>query len=1695
MSNQAAIDKDALFSLYIGSEWSGPYHLDEIRGLVKKGEVAVDTYAYEPNQQRHFTVEELIAAPAETPSSSAKPASVQPGGGSSFGSSSAITLSVFDDVVDIAPAQTPVEFEQAIPELRDLYRAYLGLTERRSADPHQAAHDLRKALQAVSDVLASRQSDNGALHDLINQIDEVADYLANRHQIPQLWQLISEMEKVDLAVAPERGVETANAVLACIAERGERHQPAVGQSSGVLLDMDQEDEHDSVATRKILLSARHEVQNAKKDMEALQGAYAQLERQHQHDLEKAKKLLAKAEKSRAEDRHAAEQTVAELRALAAEIHRLAQEPDIAGGADAELMAEVASLGQELKTADPSTLAYIAEDVLIRMVERLRGLATAPEDVGALRDELTRVRGELVQARLQVEALTAERDQLQQQYQQQRIAAEHASARARDREHRLRSTVTALEVTKELHQEVMKDLQEQLRTAQGRVEAMEQDLASVRGEIKGARGGNEERDHELQGEMQRMVEMRAMLEVRREELSANLKSAEAELAKAQAGKAGDHELAEALAAKVNHLRQTFEATKLRLSEQEDVAKRLEDELAASRDEATELRGRSDQLSGELDEARSGLANAKKRVEELDAAYGRLEAERESLQNELASRKSTDTIRKDGKEAESGTERFVKLEDELAKVAKQAETADMQLAGERRKVLALAEAQVAAQARIEELTAERDELRRKLDFLQKTHFTDHARHTAAIAVSTQAAIESERRLKEAQAQLAILESQLAKHAPGQQEALEPTPPAGQAVAADEAGDLRARLAEAQAQALRSSQELAAAYAERDRLATVGAAGPDISAEVAERLVQVERELTAAITARDDVHAKLMQTVGERDRLRRELERLRNEHESAAVEHRTALKSARDRLVESQARTAELERQLAGRPAAGDQDPLAVQLATALAEQDRLRGDVKRHAEQIERLNAGQPSGRDAQLVELARASHQLATEQERVLVLTRSLVEALQAAEGARGRGLELQAKLAAQQAERDQYQLECDRLRSELAVARVQGLPDADQGALREAIAARDQALAGLERTTAELAELRQRLAGGERAAETAERLGEEQERIRALETQLDEARRGEQGAQQTFAEARARLVQVSGERDRLIAERDRLAAELAQLKGRPDYADELKTIKRRLLRAKRVIKKLRRERDAALAERDHSAATLQELSAQIERMRSANRAAAEALGATLPGHGEGGEPHTAGFSTRNLGVALQPLIRPPGGDESSAQHGVPRALTRRIMTAEQRPPGGGFTSAFGRPSIPGLPTAAAAFAGPGHESSTPMPAQTKITVREMGRPPTALSRRWHAGHWLRRPWVAGSTLVAVALGAGFALMPPLLPYSVQALVNARVVALTAPIEGQLSPLSHHVGENVERDQAVASIHNEHVDTGNLDALTAKREANAAKRAQLEQEVQDQGRAAKQLAEQLEARRVVLVEYLEQRLDAAVKRQELAKPTLPATGDDAAAVEIAGLRRQVEDARQGVFPVNEVPVEERKLDEARKALADAQRQLDELAGQATDLDRLVAAEQQRLAGLRLAELASPLAGPLWKQSALDGKWVKAGEEVLQIADPGTVQVEAVVSERYLEDIALGDAVQIWLSAEKRYIGGVVREPLRPLDEPTAAQVRSLRSTLPHRFKLLVSLDPTVARHLQIGQDAKLVVVGQSPGMVRRTLAWLYERTKF
>jgi chromosome segregation ATPase len=361
----------------------------------------------------------------------------------------------------------------------------------------------------------------------------------------------------------------------------------------------------------------------------------------------------------------------------------------------------------------------------------------------------------------------------------------------------------------------------------------------------------------------------------------------------------------------------------------------------------------------------------------------------------------------------------------------------------------------------------------------------------------------------------------------------------VAADEPAtaaqleEMRARLAEAQAEV------------ERLNAITTNAGASGQREALAVRVAQVEADLAAAVTARDESVIHLRSVIAERDRLGRDFARLKNEQESAAVEHRVALKSARDKLTESQARVQVLEQELdRSRLANGTQ---AIARDHLSGERDQLKAERDRLAEDVRELKLRLDQA--AVTEELPKVRVQLDQELDRIRALTRSLSDAQSQADAARGRVQELETQAAGAQHERDTLQIEIERVKGELLMAQatVGVARDTDherrhrvEARMQEVLNDREQLLGELSRVNAELMQVRGRLVRAESEAIVADRLPIEQARLRDLEAQVAQQRAEQAATNATLSEVRSQLAAVTAERDRLRDEVERLRAQPSQ---------------------------------------------------------------------------------------------------------------------------------------------------------------------------------------------------------------------------------------------------------------------------------------------------------------------------------------------------------------------------------------------------------------------------------------------------------------------------------------------------------------------------------------------------------------------------
>ena len=337
-----------------------------------------------------------------------------------------------------------------------------------------------------------------------------------------------------------------------------------------------------------------------------------------------------------------------------------------------------------------------------------------------------------------------------------------------------------------------------------------------------------------------------------------------------------------------------------------------------------------------------------------------------------------------------------------------------------------------------------------------------------------------------------------------------------------------------------------------------------------------------------------------------------------------------------------------------------------------------------------------------------------------------------------------------------------------------------------------------------------------------------------------------------------------------------------------------------------------------------------------------------------------------------------------------------------------------------------------------------------------------------RPLTLKSRVARISIGVsllilGAAIYTPQVLYTIstEAVINARIVTVSSPIDGRIVSAPPREGAVVAANAPLLAIENETVDRGRVEELQAQR-------AKAENELASLTRFASSLDEQIKTLNAQMATYQkatiarlqmvlgESRADAkslrAAAREAQSdfarKSQLHATGFVSHAVigkaeQIAtSLRATVERAdlaakrvsqelgaaRQGVYvgqDHNDVPYSQQHRDELRMRHAEVEVQRAVLAAHVQQLNQQIAVESSRLSHLASAEIRSPVSGVVWRPLVVAGSPVARDAELLTLIDCSSLYVTATFSGRRFDDLQYGAPALVHvLGSNAEYTGTVV-----------------------------------------------------------------------
>lgn len=425
-----------------------------------------------------------------------------------------------------------------------------------------------------------------------------------------------------------------------------------------------------------------------------------------------------------------------------------------------------------------------------------------------------------------------------------------------------------------------------------------------------------------------------------------------------------------------------------------------------------------------------------------------------------------------------------------------------------------------------------------------------------------------------------------------------------------------------------------------------------------------------------------------------------------------------------------------------------------------------------------------------------------------------------------------------------------------------------------------------------------------------------------------------------------------------------------------------------------------------------------------------------------------------------------------------------------------------------------------HASAKTLAARPQALLAQETQPPSA-AQRWRAGLGRLTRRVVAVSLVALALW--WLVVPLAFPVTSEAVVNARLVQVRAPIEGATSELLHDIGDTVAAGQPLARLTNRRVDASHLSILTTRHAEVRARHKRLTAEVAAVARAealCRELAQRYQSGQVAMLEAsaaeTTARIEAARSQHagsdillqrthklagmkaaplsdvDIARATVVAAKKNVHQGEASLAKTQValEAARAGLFLEHEAPFFLQRADELALKLPVLKANLTEARELLAALDLELKRERSRIASLQAATVAAPVAGVVWNCQRNLGQIVKPNETVYEVADTGTVFVEALLHQRHLAAIEVGSTATILVTGGTVYTGRVraVRTS-GPTDSETSYALK-LASGDMKQARVLIDFAYGAGTPDLIGRHARVLITPREPGAVRGLVACVF-----
>ena len=293
--------------------------------------------------------------------------------------------------------------------------------------------------------------------------------------------------------------------------------------------------------------------------------------------------------------------------------------------------------------------------------------------------------------------------------------------------------------------------------------------------------------------------------------------------------------------------------------------------------------------------------------------------------------------------------------------------------------------------------------------------------------------------------------------------------------------------------------------------------------------------------------------------------------------------------------------------------------------------------------------------------------------------------------------------------------------------------------------------------------------------------------------------------------------------------------------------------------------------------------------------------------------------------------------------------------------------------------------------------------------------------------------------------------SADAVVNARLTAVRAPVAGDVTLVPLSLGARVQSGDTLGSVDDPRSDAVRLDDLTMERQLEEAAIARERAIVTDLETQIAALERRTEAYRTARIAEIEARLvhararlalletDPAAENTEVSAtlspgltenpgdPLLPGIALEYARERVAVLETELRAAQGMVFlgdGYNDAPWSEQWRADLQARLAEHRNLLAEAEARASAVAARIDAERLRVNRLTTSPLIAAVNGIVWEIRSASGENVQRGDEIMKLVDCGSVIVTVSVTEGIYNSLSIGDPAVFRPRGDSRTFEGTV-----------------------------------------------------------------------